>query len=604
MPAASIEEIVHAIQHGRLASAEESARSYLVAQPGDETALVLLGMSEQLQGKLGAAESTLTELTRRHPGSSVHWNNLGSVLRESGRGDAAEQAYRKALELDGRNAHALENLGLLYHDRADFAAARFCLLGAVELDPNLIVARIYGAHACCECTDMPNAERLVAPWWQWQLATEQQLLLADVMIRTGHPDTCESILTRALQNAPDSAQVRVRLLLHYERLNRIDEARALLAQLPAPQQVDDRELQDQIINAYAVLAAREKDFRKAADLLEPLAHIGDPNSDFFFTLGRIRDKLGDADGAMDALQRAHAKQMQKAALLVPDLLGPEVEPLTRGLDPITAEQRARWRELPAPDRAATPVFIVGFPRSGTTMLEQMLDAVPELRAMDEQPFFQDLVEQIGHMGLRYPQDVHLLDAAQCEQLRNLYWSLVRRTVKLEPGQRLVDKNPLNMLRLPLLHRLFPDACIVLALRHPCDVLLSCYMQSFGAPAFMVLCSTLPRLARGYVNAMQGWLRNTELLQPRVLELRYEDLLADFPGNAQRLADFIGVADCAPMLRFHDHARAKGYIATPSYAQVTEPANTRAIGRWLRYRSYLDAALPILQPMLERWGYAG
>jgi hypothetical protein len=121
---------------------------------------------------------------------------------------------------------------------------------------------------------------------------------------------------------------------------------------------------------------------------------------------------------------------------------------------------------------------------------------------------------------------------------------------------------------------------------------------------MVLCSTLPRLARGYVNAMQGWLRNTELLKPQVLALRYEDLLSDFPGHAQQLADFIGVADCAPMLRFHDHARAKGYIATPSYAQVTEPANTRAIGRWLRYRNYLDAALPILQPMLEHWGYAG
>jgi len=224
--------------------------------------------------------------------------------------------------------------------------------------------------------------------------------------------------------------------------------------------------------------------------------------------------------------------------------------------------------------------------------------------MDEQPFFQDLVEHIGRLGLRYPQDVHRLDAAQCEQLRNVYWGLVRKTVQLEPGQRLVDKNPLNMLRLPLLHRLFPEARIILALRHPCDVVLSCYMQSFGAPAFMVLCSTLQRLARGYVNAMRGWLRNAELLQPRILSLRYEDLLADFSGNAQRIGEFIGVTDTTPMLAFHEHAQRKGYIATPSYAQVTEPAHTRALGRWLRYRAHMQHVLPTLQPMLEQWGYAG
>jgi len=599
-----INDIVQAIQQGRLPQAEQWARQYLEGAPADETALVLLGMSEQLQGKLGEAERTLNELTRLHPDSSLHWNNLGSVLREAGRGEQAERAYRRALELDGRNANALENLGLLYYDRGDFAAARFCLLGASELDPGSVMARLYGAHACCECTDMVNAERLVASWWQWQLDIDHQLLLADVMVRIGHPETCETILLRALQQAPDNARARVRLVLHHERMNRLDAARALLAQLPDPHLVAERDLQDQIVNAYAALAAREKDFRRASELLEPLAQLGNPGSDFFFTLGRIRDRLGDADGAMDALRKAHAKQMEKAALLVPDLLDPAIEPLTRGLEPISAAQRDAWTVLPAPEPAQTPVFIVGFPRSGTTMLEQMLDAVPGLRAMDEQPFFQDLVERIERMGLRYPQDVHRLDAAQCEQLRNVYWSLVRRTVQLEPGQRLVDKNPLNMLRLPLLHRLFPDARIVLALRHPCDVLLSCYMQAFGAPAFMVLCSNLPRLARGYVNAMQGWLRNVELLQPHVLALRYEDLLADFAGHAQRLADFIGVDDSTPMLAFHEHARAKGYIATPSYAQVTEPAHTRAIGRWLRYRGYMDQVLPILQPMLEHWGYAG
>jgi Flp pilus assembly protein TadD len=603
-PLPSIEQIAQAFQQGNLPLAEQWARHYLQRLPGDETALVLLGLSEQMQDKLSLAQQTFGELTRLHPESTVHWNNLGTVLRATGQGEAAESAYRKSLNLDPGNAGALENLGLLYHDRADFAAARFCFLGASELDPSSIVARIYGAHACCECTDMANAQRLVASWWQWpNLDLDQQLLLAEVMMRSGHPDTTETILLRALAHTQDKARVQVRLLMHYERVNRIADAQALLAQLPSPQSVLNADLQNEIINAYAVLAARENDFRKASDLLEPLAQIGQPGSDFFFTLARVRDKLEDADGAMDALRQAHAKQMEKAVLLAPNVVAPDVEPLTLGLDPITPEQREQWIAMPTPTFAQSPLFIVGFPRSGTTMLEQMLDAVPTLRAMDEQPFFQDVVEHMGGFGLTYPQDLHRLDAAQCEQLRNVYWSLVRKTVQLEPGQRLVDKNPLNMLRLPLLNRLFPDARIIFALRHPCDVVLSCYMQSFGAPAFMVLCSTLQRLARGYVNAMQGWLRNAEILAPQILQLRYEDLLADFAGNARRIGDFIGVDDAAPMLAFHEHARKKGYIATPSYAQVIEPANTRGVGRWLRYRAHLQPILPILKPIMEHWGYA-
>ncbi|HSC09771.1 MAG TPA: sulfotransferase [Rhodanobacteraceae bacterium] len=604
-PAAStLSEISTAIQQGRLPAAEQLARDELRAHPGDESILTLLGLSVQLQGRPGDAAVYFEELTRLHPDAALHWNNLGSVLREAGRSEPAEAAYRRAQALAPRDSQILENLGLLYYDRADYAAARVCFVGASELDPASTTARIYGAHACCECTDMASAEHLVAPWWQWSnIEFEQQLLLASVMIRLSHVDTAETILRRALPHAPDKARVTVRLLMLCERLNRVDEARALLAQLPSPASVGDADLQSEIINAHAAMAARENDYQKARDLLERLVGIGTPGSEFFFALARIRDKLGDVDGAMQALDKAHALQMQKASLMIPELIASGAEPLTMGLDPISAESRRQWIDMPAPSVDESPIFIMGFPRSGTTMLEQMLDAVPGLRAMDEQPFLQNVVERIEQFGLSYPRDLHRLDAAQCDELRKVYWGLVRKTVKLEPGQRLVDKNPLNMLRLPLVNRLFPRSRIIFAMRHPCDVVLSNYMQSFGAPAFMLLCSTLERLTRGYVNAMQGWLHHVALLEPALFSLRHEDLLADFAGTAQRIGDFIGVADATPMLTFHEHAKQKGYIATPSYAQVTEPVNRKGVDRWRRYRKHLEPILPALRPVLEHWHYA-
>ena len=604
-PAApSLSEISAAIQQGRLEAAEQLARAQLHTHPGDENILTLLGLSVQMQGRPGDAAVYFEELTRLQPGTAMHWNNLGTVLRDAGRGEPAEAAYRRAQALAPRDSQVLENLGLLYYDRADYAAARVCLVGASEIDPASTTARIYGANACCECTDMATAEHLVAPWWQWtNIDFEQQLLLASVMIRLSHADTAETILRRALPRAPDKPRVIVRLLMLCERLNRVEEARALLAQLPPPASVADPDLQADIINAHAALAARENDYQKARDLLEPLAGIGAPGSEFFFTLARVRDKLGDVDGAMQALTRAHALQMQKASLMIPELIASGAEPLTAGLDPISAESRQLWPAMPGPGVDESPIFIMGFPRSGTTMLEQMLDAVPTLRAMDEQPFLQSVVERMETFGLVYPHDLHRLDAAQCDELRKVYWSLVHKAVKLEPGQRLVDKNPLNMLRLPLVNRLFPRARIIFAMRHPCDVVLSNYMQSFGAPAFMLLCSTLERLARGYVNAMQGWLHHVALLEPALFSLRHEDLLGDFAGTAQRIGTFIGIADSTPMLTFHEHAKQKGFIATPSYAQVTEPVNRKGVDRWRRYRRHLEPILPALKPVLEHWHYA-
>jgi Flp pilus assembly protein TadD len=604
-PAAStLSEISAAIQQGRLQAAEQLARTQLRAHPGDENILTLLGLSVQLQGRPGDAAVYFEELTRLQPGAALHWNNLGSVLREAGQGEPAEAAYRRAQALAPRDSQILENLGLLYYDRADYAAARVCFVGASEIDPGSTTARIYGAHACCECTDMATAEHLVGPWWQWtSIDFEQQLLLASVMLRLSHVDTAETILRRALPRAPDKARVTVRLLMLCERLNRVGEAQALLAQLPAPASVGDPDLQSDIINAHAALAARENDYQRARDLLEPLAEIGTPGSEFFFALARIRDKLGDVDGTMQALTRAHALQMQKASLMIPELIASGAEPLTAGLDPISAESRQQWIDMPGPGEGESPIFIMGFPRSGTTMLEQMLDAVPALQAMDEQPFLQSVVERIGVFGLSYPRDLHRLDAAQCDELRKVYWNLVGKAVRIEPGQRLVDKNPLNMLRLPLVNRLFPRARIIFAMRHPCDVVLSNYMQSFGAPAFMLLCSTLERLARGYVNAMQGWLHHVAILQPTLFSLRHEDLLSDFAGTARHIGDFLGVADATPMLTFHEHAKQKGYIATPSYAQVTEPVNRKGVDRWRRYRRHLEPILPELKPVMEHWHYA-
>jgi hypothetical protein len=175
-------------------------------------------------------------------------------------------------------------------------------------------------------------------------------------------------------------------------------------------------------------------------------------------------------------------------------------------------------------------------------------------------------------------------------------------VELGRGQRLVDKNPLNMMRLPLIRRLFPHARTVLAVRHPCDTVLSCFQQQFRAPDLALICRDLASLAQNFRTAFDFWYAQLPLLGAATLEVRYETLVSDFATEVRRLAAFLELPWHEALLAPAEHARAKSYISTPSYSQVIQPINTRSVGRWKRYERHFSAALPLLMPYIARGGY--
>lgn len=595
--------IVAALQAGNSADAERAARHRLAALPEDTQAMVLLAIALGFQDRPAEAVDLYRRLIELEPDELAHRNNLGTTLRQAGDLAGADQAYRHALLIQPENPTALTGLGMLRWHQGDAVETRNLLLAACRLDPGLPEPRIYGALACHECADNENALRLLEGYADWPYfgpVFEADLALA--LVQVERSEEAERRL-RALLAHPEAAGIaRLRLAGLLERLNRLDEAEAMLDE--AVLSSADREEE---LGVRAALAARRGRFDQAVSLyrsaLQSQAESA-TRAPLWFALAKACDAVGDASGAMAALVTAHELQMQHATRLLPSLLDPGYEPLNITHYPVDADAHARWLEDPqAPVADASPIFIVGFPRSGTTLLEQMLDAHPGLRAMDERAFLQDVITKMQSSGgLRYPDDLDRLTAADLEELRATYWGCVAGVVRLEPGDRLVDKNPLNLLRLPIIHRIFPNARIVLALRHPCDVILSNYMQSFRAPEYQVLCSSFDRLARGYANAMGFWNRHAELFRPAVLELRYEDLLEDVVAQTRRIAAHLDLTDATALERFHEHARAKGFIGTPSYAQVIEPLNKKAVGRWQRYREYLNPVLPVLEPMIRRWGY--
>ena len=584
------------------------------AAEADEPALLWLGLARYACARYRQAASAFVSLTRMRPQVSAYWNNLGLACRQDGDMAGAEHAFLTALSLAPDDAELHYNLGLLHLQQRHWVLARQALMDAVRLSPHFIEARMQAAHACYVGGDNDGQQAMLAGAAGWPAQSgEQALTLAAMLSAQGELEIALGTLARAqLPDGSAAGIMRLRIAAQrsalYERSNQLDRARQELQQLPLEvldQLPPDDDARADGWSAHAALAMRDADYAAAAVLYRrmlALALDDQHRASAAFGLAAASSRMSRHDEVWPALQTAHAAQLNIAQGIVPELMQPDSEPLQMANHLVDHTAYQDWKPLPALADRHQPVFVVGFPRSGTTLLEQMLDAHPDFRSMDERAFIHDLIEGMEITGQHYPDDLANLTASEADQLRAVYFRRVAQIVPDLGQRRLVDKNPLNMLCLPMIMRLFPQARIILCLRHPCDVLLSCYMQPFRSPAFMVLCSSLQRLARGYVHAFEHWYRHVEVFAPRVLEWRYESVVSQFDDHVARLGQFLEVADASPMAHFAEHARSKRFISTPSYAQVTQGINPKAVNRWHAYREQFEPVLPLLRPLIERLGY--
>ncbi len=598
-----VNNILEAINSGRHAEALRLSRTLAESFPRDEGVRSLRAVAEQNGGDLAVAKTLLIDLTAEHPDRWQHWNNLGNVQRLLGDLDHAGESYASALQLNPQSPRLLANLGLLQLNLGNFGAAREHLCKACTLPGSEHGMRIWAAVACQASSDDETARMLIHDWQSWPATSEEtRLELGWLLIQLGDSAGGHTILSGEFQDANLRTRALARRALSLERTNRIEEARELTRQMTEPEKIADRQSRMEILQALAIIAARSKDYSAArqryteALALDLPARYRRPMS---FGLAHACDKLGDPAAAMDALRMAHGgfetssnaqQRLPETGLLA--LLAAE-----NGLSGPVA-----WNTGAAGIDSQSPVFVVGFPRSGTTLLEQMLAAHKAFASTDEQPMVQRMLAHLAQRGVTYPEGLATLDDADRKELREVYFKEAANTVELGAGVRLVDKHPLNFLALPLIRFVFPEAPLIFCQRHPCDSLLSSYMQNFRDPGLAAECSSLQRLADLYVRLTERWISDSRHLPSAIHYCRYEDLISDPDTQLRRIGDFLGLDDVSAMHDFNKAAEARGFIGTPSYSQVVEGLNTDSEGRWKDYGEYLQPILPTLKPVLEHWGY--
>lgn len=288
---------------------------------------------------------------------------------------------------------------------------------------------------------------------------------------------------------------------------------------------------------------------------------------------------------------------------------------------VTRAQCERWAAAEPQDGLPTPAFLVGFPRSGTTMTENALGAHPRITATDEQSMLSDTEYEARAVASTFPPAAgvapaerwtHALDSMlpdQISRLRRYYWDRAKFYTRgaadagefAVQGRLLVDKHPHMLTRLALVNRIFPRARAIVMIRDPRDCCASGIIQRFAINPAMVQFLSNENTGRCYAAVMNQWLKVREQLTIPVLQARYEDTVADFPTYSKRLIEFLGLEWDARVLDFHEKA-AKKYVSTPSFRAVAQSVNTQSVARWKRYGEAMAPLLPVLAPFVRAFGY--
>ena len=321
--------------------------------------------------------------------------------------------------------------------------------------------------------------------------------------------------------------------------------------------------------------------------------------------------LGDALDAQDRKKEAFAAWQEKAEVLRRRHAAPIAEapkaadvlaPIATHLESMPADI---WRggEARGVDKGMprTHVFVLGFLRSGTTLLEQVLAAHSDVVSLEERGSLKTLAAEFmaSPSGL---DRLATLGRAEVDETRAAYWQQVRE-LGIEPdGRVVVDKDPLNTINLPLIARLFPEAKVLFAVRDPRDVVFSCYRHSIEIVSSKYEFLTLEGCANFYA-AVMNMANICRAKLPLVLqEHRYEDMVENFEGRMRAVCEFLGIAWTEDMLNFSEKSRTQAIRATLSANQVRRPLYREGIGAWRRYAEQLAPAMPVLMPWVRMFGY--
>ena len=587
----------YAQRRNELQRAAALCQSVLQRMPGHPEALNHLGRALNNLGRRNEALDCFRQATERQPLNPESWHNLAHTLRAVGRLPEALPAYRNALELRPGYRSAAVNLAktLLALDRP--AEALPILRAWLERDARDAEAMINAGM----CQYLLGHLDEGAAYYRNALAIEPDNGVAWLylgMLRNEGKDSAGAgeALNHAVRLMPQDAEAWAALAAWHEAENRLD---AMAEALRRGLAVDPMHPGLLIETArHERRSGRPETAIGRLRSLSPRDLRARQQQAYWFELGRSLDRLDRVDEAWDAF--AEGNRLAK--------LDQALRPADVSMLPALLQRLSTWRPRDSSGWTAdtgdarTPIFLLGFPRSGITLLNTMLGCHDDVACLEEKPTIELCVRLLAERAGGYPDSLDDLDAAALDALRMRYRERTQLFLAGDARPVLVDMFPLRTLYVATIARLFPGAKVVFMQRHPADVVLSNFMQEYSSNAATAHFFDVADTARLYADTMAYWRQASQTLPLDVYSLRYEDLVAEPEATLRNLLLQLGLPWQDSVASGHSQRAREVRSNTSSYHQIAEPLYDRSVDRWRRYRHQLQPVLEQLAPAAERFGY--
>ena len=606
-------------QLGAFRESEDACVRSLALRGDMPITLCNLGIAQREQGKLEAAIDVFKKAIKLKPDLSEAYAELGAALRLRGDFDEGASYCRHAISLKPSNATALYNLALILSAKGNTSEAMLLLQQAISVNPKYADAHLQFGQMLRACKRLDEAivhfrraialrpidaiawnalggavmtrlgahyslgepEKCYREAIRLQPAVPEFYLNLGVLLREqGRHTEALELFRKAVEVRPDYEAAIAGVAQVLEHLGDFDGAYAAIQPL-----LKRGTEESSVALAYSSVARHLNQCAESAALLEKIVLLPKPareSSSMHFALGKLYDAMKEYDKSFSHTKAAHEVE--------PAHYDPEIN--RRKFDEIievfSAENFARWPR--AANKSQLPVFIVGMPRSGTSLVEQILASHPQVHGAGELEHVHGMTATLATMlgnKIAYPQCLTEVKRKHLDEIAQRHLAMLSKLSKT--AARVTDKMPHNFIELGLINLLFPEARIIHCKRDPVDTCFSIYGLPFNdSHPYAGNLEHLGSYYLQYLRLMEHW---KSVLSVPILEVQYEGLVADQEGISRQMIEFCGLHWDERCLNFH---KADRVVTTHSYDQVRRPIYKQSVARWKNYERHLGPLIEVLE----------
>ena len=525
-----------------------------------------LGLVLLQLGEIQNAELSIKKAIQINPNFAMGYNNLGLVNQKLGKYEEAKNFFKKSIELEPNIVDPYNNLGLFYYSASNYEEAKKYFLKILEINKNFIPAYLNLGNIYKKIGEIEKSQN----YYEQIIKINPNYFeaynnLMDLFEKTNQNKKLEKIISEANIKFANNLVVQLFYGKYLYNEEKYSNAISVLEGIKFPENQLHREGSKCLILA--------KSYEKTG------------NYEQAFEYFRITNNINSSNKNKNINKNNTFKTIEDRFNFLKEI------------------NNTKWISPNIEDSIEKPIFMIGFPRSGTTLLDTILRSHPSIDVIEEKPLVKNLIIEMRKLTKNNIQNLKNIKNQEIQELRKNYFEHRNKYINnINNCEIIIDKMPLNIIHIAEIVRVFPDAKFIVSLRHPYDCVLSCYMQSFKLNDAMSNFLNLKDTSNLYNQVMDLWTKYVEIFDLKYHEIKYEDIVSDFDASIKKILSFLDLDWSDAVLDFYKTAEKRKLISTPSYDQVNKPIYSKSVFKWKNYEKNLSEIIPSLKPWLTRFKY--